>query len=219
MKEYYQIAIDGPSGAGKSTVAKAVAGRLGAEYIDTGAMYRAVGYKMAANGIGMGDAEGLEAMLADTEIDFAHGKVMLDGIDISGGIRTEAISKMASDCSAIPAVREKLVALQRAMGDKKNVVMDGRDIGSNVFPDARFKFYLTASPEERARRRYLEMKEGGADVGYGQVLADIEARDFNDSSRELNPLAVSEDAVVIDSTDMSAAEVADRIIMIVGKGG
>jgi cytidylate kinase len=219
VKGYYQIAIDGPSGAGKSTVAKVVAGRLGAEYIDTGAMYRAVGYKMAAKGIGMDDAKGLEAMLADTEIDFVCGKVMLDGIDISGGIRTAAISKMASDCSAIPAVREKLVALQRGMGDKKNVVMDGRDIGSNVFPDAKFKFYLTASPEERAQRRYLEMKAGGADVEYAQVLADIEARDFNDSSRKLNPLAISEGAVVIDSTDMSAAEVADQIITAVGEGG
>lgn len=193
-------------------MAKSAAEQLGYEYIDTGAMYRAVAYKMIKRSVGLEDSERLAALLADTGIDFLNGAVILDGTDVSGLIRTGDISKMASDCSAIPAVREKLVALQRGMGKKKNVVMDGRDIGSNVFPDAKFKFYLTASPEERAKRRYLQMRSDGADVEYERVLADIETRDFNDSNRELNPLTVAEGAVVIDSTEMTAYEVTELII-------
>jgi cytidylate kinase len=131
---------------------------------------------------------------------------------VSGDIRTDEVSAAASECSALSSVREKLVALQRAMGVKKNVLMDGRDIGSNVFPSARFKFYLTASLEERARRRYLEFKERGSDISFKRVLADIEQRDYNDSRRELNPLVKADGAIEIDSTHMTAAEVTDLII-------
>jgi cytidylate kinase len=212
-----QIAIDGPAGAGKSTVAKAVAARLSVEYIDTGAMYRAVGFKLLAEGVGTGagDAERIGRVLSETEIDFADGRIYLDGRDVSGDIRTDAVSKAASDCSALPVVREKLVALQRGMGVKKSVLMDGRDIGSNVFPSARFKFFLTASHEERARRRYLELRAKGGDISLERVREDIARRDYNDSHRELNPLAKAEDAYEIDSTHMTAEEVTDMIIGII----
>ena len=152
--EILRIAIDGPSGAGKSTVAKAVAEKLGIDYIDTGAMYRAVGFKMLREGVGAEDTGRVERMLNDTEIDFRSGRIFLDGEDISAGIRTQEISEAASECAQIGIVREKLVQIQRDIGHRKSVVMDGRDIGTNVFPDAQFKFFLTATPEERARRRF-----------------------------------------------------------------
>jgi cytidylate kinase len=213
----YRVAIDGPAGAGKSTVAKAVAERLSIEYIDTGAMYRAVGLKMLAEGIGTGtaDAERRARMLSETEIDFANGRIYLDGRDVSGDIRTEEISKMASESSALPEVREKLVALQRAMGERKNVLMDGRDIGSNVFPDAEFKFFLTASPRERARRRCFDLRQKDETVEFENVLKDIEQRDHNDSHRALHPLAKADDALEIDSTNISANEVTEMILGII----
>jgi cytidylate kinase len=217
----YQVAIDGPAGAGKSTVAKAVAERLSVEYIDTGAMYRAVALKLITEGIGLGreDAKRLGRALAETEIDFTGGSIYLDGRDVSGDIRTDKISKMASDCSALPVVREKLVALQRSMGVKKSVLMDGRDIGSNVFPEARFKFFLTASPAERARRRYLELRARGEDISRERVFEDIERRDYNDSHRALNPLVKSLDAREIDSTHMTVDEVTDIMLsVILGEG-
>ncbi|MDR2771661.1 MAG: (d)CMP kinase [Clostridiales Family XIII bacterium] len=212
-----RVAIDGPAGAGKSTVAKAVASRLSALYIDTGAMYRAVGLKMLAEGIGTGpeDAERLAHMLAETEIDFADGRICLDGRDVSGDIRTDAISRMASECSALPSVRQKLVALQRAMGERRSVLMDGRDIGSNVFPDAEFKFFLTASPQERAHRRFLELQKRDENVSLARVLEDIEQRDYNDSHRALHPLVKTADAYEIDSTNMSAEEVTERVLAVI----
>jgi cytidylate kinase len=212
-----RVAIDGPAGAGKSTVAKAVAARLAIEYIDTGAMYRAVGLKLLAEGIGTGpeDETRRARMLADTEIDFAEGRIYLDGRDVSGEIRTDEISRMASACSALPAVREKLVALQRAMGERKSVLMDGRDIGSNVFPSAEFKFFLTASPQERARRRFLELRERGESVSFERVLADIEQRDYDDSHRALHPLVQADGARAIDSTDMTADEVTELVLGII----
>ncbi|MDR2087824.1 MAG: (d)CMP kinase [Clostridiales Family XIII bacterium] len=210
----YRVAIDGPAGAGKSTVAKAVAARLSIEYIDTGAMYRAVGLKMLAAGVGTGPADAARRarLLSETEIDFADGRIYLDGRDVSGDIRTDGISRMASECSALPEVREKLVALQRAMGARKSVLMDGRDIGSNVFPGAEFKFFLTASPRERARRRFLELREKDGNVRFERVLADIERRDYDDSHRALNPLARADGAHEIDSTDMSADEVTELVL-------
>jgi cytidylate kinase len=217
------VAIDGPAGAGKSTVAKAVAARLAIEYIDTGAMYRAVGLKLLAEGIGTAPADAARRarMLAETEIDFADGRIRLDGRDVSGDIRTDEISRMASACSALPAVREKLVALQRAMGARKSVLMDGRDIGSNVFPNAEFKFFLTASPRERARRRFLELQKKDASVSFDRVLADIERRDYDDSHRSLHPLVRAEGAHEIDSTDMSADEVTELVLGIIcgARGG
>lgn len=212
MKGIIRIAVDGPGGAGKSTVAKAVAERLGIDYVDTGAMYRAIGYKMREEGIGPDDTERLEAMLADTDIDFADGDIILDGVVVNDKIRTPEISKAASVCSALSQVRAKLVDIQRSMGMKKSMIMDGRDIGSNVLKDAEYKFFLTASAEERADRRYKELTEKGENVSFDEVLADIKERDHRDRTRELNPLVMAEDAVEIDSTDLSIEEVIDRIV-------
>ncbi len=212
MAQAYQIAVDGPSGAGKSTIARKLAETLKIDYIDTGAMYRAIGLKMLREGVGLADREALKRMLVDTDIDFQQGETILDGEVISRAIRTPEISKMASDASALPEVREKLVALQRAMGEAKSVVMDGRDIGTNVFPNARYKYFLTASVEERAKRRWLELKEKGQEVDLASVEADIAARDHNDSTRALNPLRKAEDATKIDTTNMDIQQVTRYIL-------
>lgn len=207
----FRIAIDGPSGAGKSTIAKAVAKRLGIDYIDTGAMYRAVGLKMLRLGIAMEESEQLDHMLEHTEIDFDRGSVYLDGKVVNDLIRTAEVSKAASDCSALGSVREKLVELQRKMGQTKSVIMDGRDIGTNVLKDAEYKFFLTATAEERAMRRHREMVEKGENSCFEEVLEQIKQRDYNDSTRALNPLKKADDAEEIDSTDMTPEQVADHI--------
>ena len=207
----FRIAIDGPSGAGKSTIARRLASRLGIDYIDTGAMYRAVGYKMLKNGIALDDRDGVRQLLDHTEIDFSDGKILLDGQDVSSLIRTPEISAQASACSALGDVRVKLVELQRNMGSKKSVVMDGRDIGTNVFPDAEYKFFITADAEERAKRRYLELKESGQEVELAQILTDIRKRDHDDSTRAINPLRKAEDAIEVDTTHMSIEEVTEFI--------
>ena len=213
----YQIAIDGPSGAGKSTIAKKVAAILNIDYIDTGAMYRAIGYQISREGVDMDDASALSSMLSETDVDLHEGKVLLNGEDVSDRIRTPEMSRMASACSALPAVRQKLVELQRAMAKSKSVIMDGRDIGTNVLTDARYKIYLTASVEERARRRYKELLEKGETVTPDEVEADMRQRDYNDSHRQLNPLRKAEDAVEIDSTHMNLEQVVERILEIVEK--
>ena len=207
MKDIIRIAVDGPAGAGKSTVAKLVAKELGIDYIDTGAMYRAVALKLSRTGTDYNDAEALAAMLAGTDVDFSGGHVQLDGEDVEGLIRTPEISALASSSSAVLAIREKLVALQRAMGRKKSVIMDGRDIGTNVFTDAEYKFYITASPHVRALRRALELEQKGQKVDIDQVEADIIRRDYNDSHREHNPLRKADDAVEIDTSDMTIGDV------------
>jgi len=212
MSERFRIAIDGPSGAGKSTVAKLVASRLGIEYIDTGAMYRAIGLKMLRLGLEMEENDELQKMLDETDVDFEKERIYLDGEDVSDLIRTQEISKAASDCSAFRIVREKLVELQRAMGDRKSIIMDGRDIGTVVLKDSKQKFYLTATAEERAMRRYLELREKGTSDGYEQVLEDVIKRDYNDSHRDVSPLRQAEDAVLIDSTNMTIDEVVNFII-------
>ncbi len=201
------IAIDGPSGAGKSTIAKLLAKELAVDYIDTGAMYRAIALKVVREGIDPDNAVLLGALLAETTVDLAGTAVLLDGKDVSGLIRTEEVSMQASRVSQIPAVRQKLVALQREMGRRKSVVMDGRDIGSNVFPDAEHKFFITASPVIRAERRYKELKEKGEEVLFEDVLADIEKRDWDDSHRALNPLVQTDDAILIETDDLSITEV------------
>ena len=216
MEKILRIAVDGPSGAGKSTIAKAVAKKLNIDYIDTGAMYRAVGYKMLQKGVALTDIEGLQDMLDHTEIDFSQGNIYLDGEIVNDVIRTQEISKQASDCSAIGIVRKKLVDLQQKMGESKSVIMDGRDIGTVVFPDAEFKFYVTASAEERARRRYEELIAKGQDVDYDQVLIDINTRDHNDSTREITPLRKAEDAVEVDTTSMNIEEVVAHICGLMG---
>lgn len=217
MAQVFQIAIDGPSGAGKSTIAKMLAAALNIDYIDTGAMYRAVGYKMLREGISLDQGDALKAMLDRTHIDFRQGDTILDGEVISQAIRTPEISKMASDASAFPEVREKLVALQRAMGEEKSVIMDGRDIGTNVFPNAKYKFYLTATVSERARRRWLELKEKGQEAELADVEADIIARDHNDTVRALNPLRKAEDAIEIDTTNMNGEQVTQFILNYINK--
>ncbi len=212
MSRIFRIAIDGPSGAGKSTIAKAVASKLDIDYIDTGAMYRAVGYKMDRDKLPFESGEALNEMLAGTDIDFVSGDIMLDGEIVNDVIRTPEVSMLASQCSQIPEVREKLVEIQRSMGARKSVIMDGRDIGTNVLKDAEYKFYLTASAEERANRRFKELQEKGEEQSYEEVLSDIKARDHNDMTRELNPLRKSDDAIKVDSTSMTIDEVVDTII-------
>lgn len=207
----FQIAVDGPGGAGKSTIAKAVAKKLGIEYIDTGAMYRAIGLKMYRLGIPMEETEPLLAMLAETDIDFANEHIYLDGEDVSALIRTQEISKAASDCSAFASVRKKLVALQQKMAKSKSVIMDGRDIGTVVLKDAPYKFFLTADDEERARRRFTELEAKGQKQSFEEVLRQLRERDHNDSTREVTPLRRAEDAEEIDSTNMTIPEVVDYI--------
>ncbi len=212
MSKIFQIAIDGPSGAGKSTIAKRVAAELAIDYIDTGAMYRAVGLKMLKSGIPMEENETLFEMLRNTDVDFSEGRVYLDGEDVSDLIRTQEVSKAASDCSAFATVRRKLVELQQAMGKRKSVIMDGRDIGTVVLRDAEYKFYLTATAEERAMRRFKELQAKGSTDTYEKVLEDVNKRDYNDMHRDVDPLRQAEDAVLIDSTNMSIEEVVDFVI-------
>ena len=209
------VAIDGPAGAGKSTIAKRLAQRIGADYIDTGAMYRAVALKLLRTGTDYNDPEALQTMLDAMDVDFSQGKTILDGEDVSGLIRTPEISALASPSSGVPAVRYKLTALQQTMGKRKSIVMDGRDIGTVVFPDADFKFFLTASADERARRRTEEMRAKGQEADFETIRADIIQRDYQDSHRAFRPLQKAEDAVEIDSTDMSIDSVVDTMMAFI----
>ena len=209
------VAIDGPAGAGKSTIAKALARRIGADYIDTGAMYRAVALQLIRTGTDYNDPEALQAMLDAMDVDFSEGHTILNGEDVSGLIRTPEISAVASPSSGVPAVRYKLTALQQAMGQRKSIVMDGRDIGTVVFPDADLKFFLTASADERARRRTEEMRAKGEEADFETIRADIIQRDYQDSHRDFRPLQKAEDAVEIDSTDMSIDEVVETMMAFI----
>ena len=211
MGKIYQIAIEGPSGAGKSTIAKLIAKKLGIDYIDTGAMYRALGYKMLQLGITEDNLEAVEELLKTTEIDFSKGDIILDGMVINDLIRTPEISMKASACSALAIVREHLVKVQQEMGEKKRVIMDGRDIGTDVFPNAPYKFFITATPEERATRRYKELTEKGETVSYEETLKSIIERDYNDSHRAVSPLRKADDAEEVDTTDMTIDEVIEYI--------
>ncbi len=215
MYNKIRVAIDGPSGAGKSTIAKRVALLLDIDYIDTGAMYRAIGYKIMQHKISLEDKAALNALLDQTEIDFTNGNIILDGAIVNDKIRTPEISQMASYASALPEVRQKLVALQRKMGETKSIVMDGRDIGTNVLKDAEYKFYMTASSVERAHRRWLELNEKGENVDLDSVEADIVRRDHNDSTRKLNPLRKAEDAIEIDTTGLNIEEVTQKILEVI----
>lgn len=208
----YVIAIDGPGGAGKSTIARLVAAKLGITYVDTGAMYRAAAVFLNRQGIDKDDDKSIEKAVSDMNITFSNERVLLNGEDVSKKIRENDVSKMASEYSANPAVRDKLTALQRQMGKTVSLVMDGRDIGSNVFKDAKYKFYLTASPEIRAERRYKELKERGEQIEFGKILEDIKTRDDRDMNRKLNPLKIADGAVLVDSTDINIDEVVEEIL-------
>ena len=212
MENRIRIAVDGPAGAGKSTIAKAVAKELNIDYIDTGAMYRAIAVKLIRTGTDYNDAEALAKMLETTDVDFAQGKTYLDGEDISGIIRTPEVSALASPSSAIPAIRYKLTDLQQAMGERKSVIMDGRDIGTVVFPDAEYKFFLVADPDVRAQRRTLELREKGEDADFEKVKADMMQRDKQDSTRSFRPLKKADDAIEVDTTNMSIEEVTNTIL-------
>lgn len=202
------VAIDGPSGAGKSTLAKYLAEKYRFIYIDTGAMYRAVGWWALSHGTDPKDEEGVKRLLPEIEMTIVHDnagvqRVSVCGTDVSEKIRTPEVSMAASDVSKIPAVRLKLVELQREIARQQNVVMDGRDIGTYVLPESKVKIFLTASPQERAQRRYQELLEKGVAATYDEVLQDIIKRDKNDSSRAFAPLKKAEDAVELDTTGLS----------------
>lgn len=218
MKQTFIVAIDGPNGSGKSTVAKKVADILGIIYIDTGAMYRALGYYFTKNSIEMTDENAILHMKKPKlELDFKSGKavVILDGEDISDKIRTPEIAMAASNISKLLPIREYLVELQRNMAKGSSVVMEGRDIGSVVFPNADVKIYLTADLEKRAERRLKDYELGGKKLSKDEVMRDIEKRDYQDMHRENSPLIQVEDAVLIDTTSLTLDEVVGKVIEII----
>ncbi|WP_040228297.1 (d)CMP kinase [Bhargavaea cecembensis] len=218
MEQKIRIAIDGPAAAGKSTIAKLVAGRLGYTYIDTGAMYRAMTYKALRAGIDLDKASEVEALLPGTEILLKPGPdgqtVILDGEDVSGVIRTAPVTNGVSAVSAHAGVRSYMVAEQRRMAREGGVVMDGRDIGTAVLPDAELKVFMTASVDERARRRHLENLARGFESDLGLLAEEIAVRDKKDSERAVSPLVRAEDATLLDTTDMTIAEAAEAIIRL-----
>ena len=220
MGKFVSIAIDGPSGAGKSTMAKRVARELGYLYVDTGAIYRTVGYHMWLMGIGPKDTDGIRRCLDDVNIEIQHQDdgvqhMILNGQDVTGEIRTPEMSKYASGVSAQKCVRDYLLDMQRKFARTHNVVMDGRDIGTVVLPKAQVKIFLTASPEERARRRYEELTAKGEKTTYEKVLQDMKARDKQDSERDIAPLKAAPDAVKLDTsgyeTERSVAAILDIV--------
>ncbi len=218
-KKAFAIAVDGPAGSGKSTVAKEVAKELNFVYIDTGGMYRAVSLYCLRNGISPKDGAAVEAALPGFTMELKREagqmKVFLDGEDVTTTIRTQEVGQGASDVALLLAVREKLVDLQRQMARGQNVIMDGRDIGTHVLPDAQVKVYLVATAEERAKRRVGELEQNGQKADFETVLMQIRKRDENDTNREHNPLRKAEDAVEIDSTHMTIAQVKEAILALV----
>ena len=216
----FNVAIDGPAGAGKSSVSKEIAKRMGIIYVDTGAMYRAAALYAIEKGIAINE-ENMKKYFDDIDIDIKHDergqRVILNGRDVSERIREKDVSIGASDIAVVPVVRLKLVELQRKIAKKNSVIMDGRDIGTYVLPDADVKVYLTASSDERAKRRCLEFEEKGISADFEEVKRDIEYRDYQDSHREFAPLRKADDAVLIDSSNMSFAEVVDNIIETINK--
>lgn len=213
------VAIDGPAGAGKSTISRAAAKSVGFIYVDTGALYRTVGVNALRKGIDTKDKAAVAATLGDISVDlvFENGeqKVLLNGENVSDEIRTPPASMAASDVSAVPEVRAFLFDLQRDIAKRNNCIMDGRDIGTVVLPDAKVKIFLTASPESRAMRRYKELIGKGTQVEYKDVLEDLIERDYNDSHREIAPLKPAEDGVIVDTTNLNLEESINEIIRII----
>lgn len=213
-----KIAIDGPAGAGKSATAKALAKELNFIYVDTGALYRGIGLYVLRKGAKPSAIEEVVPLLAEINIEMRHidgeQHIFLNGEDVSGFIRTEAVSSAASDVSAIPAVRDFLFDMQRDIAEKNDVVMDGRDIGTVVLPDAELKIFLTAKPEIRAERRVKQLAEKGVVESFDDVLADVIQRDYNDSHREFRPLKLAEDGILMDNTELPLEETVNRIIAL-----
>ena len=209
------IAIDGPAGAGKSTIARKVAEKLSFIYVDTGAMYRSMALYFLRNGISSEEEEKIAAACPDIDVSISYQngeqQVILNGENVNGLIRTEEVSMMTSNTSKYPVVREKLLSLQRGLAEKENVIMDGRDIGTHVLPDADVKIYLTASVEIRAKRRYKELVEKGVQCDLKEIEKDIEERDYRDMTRKIAPLKKAEDAILVDSSDMTIDEVVSKI--------
>lgn len=217
MKRDMIVAIDGPAGSGKSTVSKRVAKKLSLLYLDTGAMYRALTLKVMRNNIDSEDAPSIIKVACKTEINLTLQpgediKVFLDGEDISGAIRTPEVTEEVKYIARIPEVRERMVQIQRRIAGRTGAVVEGRDIGTVVLPDADFKFYLDATEEERAGRRFKELKEMGMDVVFDEIKSDVKKRDDSDMSRKVAPLKKAEDAICIDTTGMSIEEVVEKII-------
>lgn len=217
----FKVAIDGPAGAGKSTIAKATSKKMQFVYIDTGAMFRAVGLAAMRAGIDPNDIDRVNEMLPSVNIDISHSEdgqqVFLNGENVSKEIRMPEVSVAASDISKIPQVRKKLLELQRSIAEKTDVIMDGRDIGTVVLPDAQLKIFLTASVEERAMRRYKELVEKGIECDFDEVKRDMEYRDKNDSEREIAPLKPAEDSVIVDTTGKTLSESVEIILDIISE--
>lgn len=220
--ENISIAIDGPSGAGKSTLARSVAAKLGYLYVDTGAIYRTIGYYALSQGIDPKDAEAVSAVLPSLHVELAYGEdglqhMSLNGQDVTREIRLPEVSMYASAVSAHPAVRAYLLEMQRALARAHSVIMDGRDIGTVVLPDAQVKVFLTASPEARAHRRMLELEQRGTSQPYTQILQDIQQRDWNDTHRAAAPLRQAEDAVLLDTTELDFGQSEAALLDIIEK--
>ena len=211
----YNVAVDGPAGAGKSTIAKLVAKEKGYIYVDTGAMYRGLAIHFLKKGISPEDKEAVAKACIDADVSIVYEngvqQVYLNGENITGMLRTEEVGNMASKTSAIPAVREKLLELQKTLAREKDVIMDGRDIGTNILPNADVKIYLTASVETRANRRYDELASTGESCDFDEIARDIKERDERDMTREIAPLKKAEDAILVDSSDMTIDEVVSKI--------
>lgn len=219
---YKAVAIDGPSSAGKSTMARRVAKELGYVYVDTGAIYRTVGYYVNLCGIGPRDVDGITRLIDDVNLEITYPDdgiqhMILNGQDVTGELRTPLMSDYASKISAFPVVREFLLDMQRQMAQQHNVIMDGRDIGTVVLPKADVKIFLTATAQVRARRRFLEFQEKGEDVCYETVLADLKQRDLQDSTRKTAPLKPAKDAVILDTTELDIDTSVRRILEIIEK--
>ncbi len=214
-----QIAIDGPAGAGKSTVARKAAKEVSFIYVDTGAMYRAIAVHLLRKGIKTGDTGKIPEACqdADVSIRYENGEqvVLLDGENVNALLRTEEVSQMASVCSALPEVRQKLLDLQHRLAEEYDVIMDGRDIGTVILPDADVKIFLTASVEARAMRRYLEQAEKAPDCSLENIRKEIEERDYRDMHRETSPLKQADDAILLDTSDMNAQEASDAIVKLI----
>lgn len=210
MKEFI-VALDGPAGSGKSTIAKKIAKRYRLTYLDTGAMYRMITLYFLENKVKWTEEKACLQALREVELDMEEGKFYLNGKDVSEEIRSPRVSSQVSEISALKAVREQLVRLQREVSKGKRIILDGRDIGTVVFPDANLKIYLVASPEERARRRYLEYQKKEEEISFEEVLASIQRRDEMDSNRKESPLRKAEDAIEIDSSLMQVEDVVEKV--------